>query len=276
MDNRPIGIFDSGVGGLTAVKAVYEIMPHENIVYFGDTARAPYGNLSPQTICDYAGQDINFLQSKNVKAIVAACGTVSSYICTKDFSLPVFEVISPASSTALNLTQSGKIAVLGTHATIAGESYKKRIQSANPSVQVFQQACPELVKFIESGMFRNDSVALEKVLKLYIEPLLGKGIDTVIMGCTHYPLIENLIKKTFEGAVNFISPGFESAKMLNSFLTENNLNSSRNKCGKTDFFVSGDCNLFEDIANTWLSKSTKNSISRADAYADNHCKQAGV
>ena len=185
MDNRPIGIFDSGLGGLTAVKEILSILPQEDIVYFGDTGRVPYGTRSKETIMKYAKQDMAFLQSKNVKMIIAACGTVSSVAghIGEALSLPFTGVLKPTALAACLATHKKRIGIIGTTATIKSGSYQKAILEINPDIQVFAQDCPLFVPLVENGFTSPDSDIVLSVIKHYLQPFMDADIDTLILGC---------------------------------------------------------------------------------------------
>ena len=182
MDNRPIGIFDSGLGGLTAVKEILSILPQEDIVYFGDTGRVPYGTRSKETIMKYAKQDMAFLQSKNVKMIIAACGTVSSVAghIGEALSLPFTGVLKPTALAACLATHKKRIGIIGTTATIKSGSYQKAILEINPDIQVFAQDCPLFVPLVENGFTSPDSDIVLSVIKHYLQPFMDADIDTLI------------------------------------------------------------------------------------------------
>ena len=189
-----IGVFDSGIGGLTVVNALMAQLPGYDIVYFGDTARTPYGSKSPATVLRYARQNTEFLLTHNARMIVMACNTASS-IATNDlttsFDVPIFEVISPAVELALTQSRRGRIGVMGTRATIKSDVYAKKIRALRPEMQVYSQACPLLVPLVEEGWLNRPETAM--IVKKYLHPLKVRQIDTLILGCTHYPIIRNQI-----------------------------------------------------------------------------------
>jgi len=198
MAERPIGIFDSGVGGLTVLKAIRDLLPSENLIYFGDTARVPYGTKSPKTIIKYSIQNAKLLQAYNIKMLVVACNTSSSHaleILKEEFPFPVIGVVKPGAKLAVASTRRGKIGVIGTEATIKSRAYRKEIISLNPFCEVFEKACPLFVPLIEEGWL-NDSVTRE-VANRYLRELIERGIDTLVLGCTHYPLIKGLIGEIY-------------------------------------------------------------------------------
>lgn len=205
--NQPIGLFDSGIGGLTVLRSLVESLPNESFVYLGDTARLPYGSKSPQTIERYLLQNISFLNTVGVKAIVVACNSASTALLGKshEFPVPVYNVIEPGARTALASTNSKRIGVLGTRATVAAEAYVNILKQLDASVEVFQQACPLLVPLVEEG-WEDDPVTLE-IVERYVGPLLDggtKGIDTLVLGCTHYPALREAIGKVAGPGVKLV------------------------------------------------------------------------
>ena len=211
--NHPIGVFDSGVGGLTAVKELRALLPHEDIVYFGDTSRAPYGNRSRDTILRYARQDVNFLLSQKVKMIIAACGTVSSVAASMGQSLPVpfTGVVTPTCRAAVKATKNKRIGVIATAATIDSGSYRKELNALHPEIQVFEQPCPLFVPLVENAFIDPGDQVTNLVAQRYLSGLRGAGVDTLILGCTHYPIISAIISKAMGDQVTLIDSGRETA-----------------------------------------------------------------
>ncbi len=245
MPNRPIGVFDSGVGGLTVLKALREKLPSENLIYFGDTARVPYGTKSPKTIIRYSIENTRLLRSFDVKMVVVACNTSSSYaleILKSEFSnVPIIGVVNPGAKLAVLSTKSGRIGVIGTEATVKSGAYRKAIVSINPFSDVFEKACPLFVPLIEEGWL-EDPVTLE-VARRYLLPLLEKGIDTLVLGCTHYPLIKKVLTNVC-GDVALIDSAEAVANEVVRILP------SRRKSGRGEvrIFVSDKTERFERIA----------------------------
>ena len=197
---RPIGVFDSGIGGLTVVKALRDRLPNETIVYLGDTARVPYGPKSPDTVQRYALELAHMLMQKNAKALVVACNTVSSValpLLTRKFSVPVIGVIEPGARAALQATRNQHVGVIGTRATIRSGAYEKALRATDNNVRVSSRACPLLVPLIEEGLLDDD--VTDRVIVRYLEPLLADGIDTLVLGCTHYPLLSVAIARALGG-----------------------------------------------------------------------------
>ena len=264
MNNNAIGVFDSGLGGLSAVKQMLKAMPNENIIYFGDTSRVPYGNRSRATIRKYAMQDANFLLENNVKMIVAACGTVSSVAPDLENTLkvPYTGVVLPTCFTALKESKNGKVGVIGTSATINSHSYKQRIELKNPSFRVFEQDCPLFVPLVENGFIdRNDEV-VKLIVKKYMAPLKEAGVDTVILGCTHYPILKDAIQDFMGEDVLLIDSGKETALYTKKVLSENGLSNTSEKTGTAKFFVSDTPDNFEKIASLFLEKDMHNKVSQ--------------
>lgn len=263
--NSPIGIFDSGVGGLTTVKALKKLMPNEDIIYFGDTARAPYGSKSKEEIIKYATQSINFLKSFGVKTIAAACGTVSSYIDESPELKNLYGVIEPTCKAAVNASKSMKIGVMGTSATIKSNSYFKKIKSLAPSAEIFQVECPLLVPIIESGTANESNTKLFEILKNYTENFVRNEIDTLILGCTHYPIIKDIILKAIDENITVINSGAEAAENLKNILCTKGLKSNKNSSGKCRFYVSGDIYKFSEIAKIFLNCNVKGDTFKSNS-----------
>ncbi len=264
MNNNAIGVFDSGLGGLSAVKQMLKAMPNENIIYFGDTGRVPYGNRSKETIRRYAMQDANFLLKNNVKMVVAACGTVSSVAPDLRDILPVpyTGVVLPTCFTALNVSKNGKIGVIGTTATINSHSYKARIQEKNPSFEVYEQDCPLFVPLVENGVIDANDMIVKLVVEKYLTPLKEAGVDTVILGCTHYPILKEAIGNFMGESVTLIDSGKETALYTKKVLQEHNLLNTSSDTGTAQFFVSDTPDNFEKIASLFLSTDMKNTAKR--------------
>lgn len=255
----PIGVFDSGLGGLTVVKELVKLLPHEDIVYLGDTARVPYGPRGEDTIKRFSDEDTKFLIGKKVKAIVIACNTSSAvagdYLKKKYSGVPIFNVIDSASKGAA--LYGARIGVIGTHATIENGAYSKKITKFNPGAKIYARACPLFVPFIEEGEI--NSPALKLVAKEYLRPLKGK-IDTLIMGCTHYPIIEKTISKEIGKKVKLVNPGKEMALDVADFLSKNNLLNGQKTHGITKFFVTDITNRFGGTAEIFLGRKISQEL----------------
>ena len=270
MDNRPIGVFDSGLGGLTAFKALAKLLPHEDIVYFGDTGRVPYGTRSRETIVKYARQDMAFLQSRDVKMILAACGTVSSVAGAKGellsdtLNVPFVGVLRPTAREAATATRNGKIGVLGTTATIRSGSYQKELAAINPELQVFGQDCPLFVPLVESGFVQPGDPITRLTVERYLAPMKEVGVDTLILGCTHYPIIAPVISEVMGDDVVLINSGREAARFSVALLAEMNLLTEKNGLGQRHFYVSDRTEGFSSVAGIFLGQDVQGEVSHID------------
>lgn len=217
-----IGVFDSGVGGLTVVCEIFKKLPDYQIVYFGDTARTPYGTKSKETIIKYAREDAKFLLERGAKIIVIACNTVSAIaadILRQELDMPVFEVIMPAVSKAVAITKNKKIGIIGTRATIGSGVYQELIHKTNPEIQVFAEPCPLLVPLVEECWL--DKPETKKIVRKYLQPLKNKQVDTLILGCTHYPVLKHLIQPRIGRRVKLVDSAEEVVNELKNFLASN-------------------------------------------------------
>ena len=254
--NAPIGVFDSGVGGLTVAREIMRQIPNERIVYFGDTARVPYGSKSKDNIIKFSRQIIRFLQTENVKAIVIACNTASALALDEmqqEFDLPILGVVKPGAKVAVETTGNKRIGLIGTEANIRSGVYTRYIKSLDDEAKVFEKACPLFVPLVEEGWLHDD-ITLQ-VASRYLEELKEKDIDTLIMGCTHYPLIRSTIRKVMGDKVNLVNPAYETAIELKNLLERDNL---ANKCDVDSpssmyrFYVSDAEEKFKLFANSIL------------------------
>lgn len=257
MNELSIGIFDSGLGGLTTVKKLQQYLPHENIIYFGDTYNLPYGDKSTETILSYARKNISFLEKQNVKLILVACGTVGSYINLLKSEVPMFDIIAPACEKAVEITKNNTIGVICTDRAFKSNSYKSTIENINKNLYCVQQACPKLVPLIEND-YNNNTEILKTVLKYYLTPVMRENIDTLILGCTHYPVIHNLISEITGEKIKLINPSKEIIIKLIDYMNFHNLNNMYNKnnniTGKSEFYVSGDPEKFKKNSKIFLNK----------------------
>ena len=264
MDNRAIGIFDSGLGGLTCVKKVMEIMPGENIVYFGDTGRVPYGTRSAETIVKYVRQDINFLESLDVKFIIIACGTASSaalpHIADKVKS-PVIGVLEPACAAAVSASKSGKIGVIGTQGTINSGKYLQTIRRISPEAEVISRACPMFVPLVENGY--TSGTVTRIIAEEYLEDIKAQGVDTLILGCTHYPLLRKEIQSIMGDGVTLIDSGAEAAVAARDRLEEIDLLADREQ-GMARYYVSDGVDGFSELGSVFLEKHIEGSVRQVD------------
>lgn len=253
-DSRPIGVFDSGLGGLTVVKELRRFLPDEDIIYFGDTGRVPYGTRSRDTIRRYAREDEGFLLRQNVKLIIAACGTVSSVAAdvSEQLPIPFFEVVSHASKAAAVTTKNGKIGVIGTAATVKSGKHKEYILSCNSDCHVTAQSCSLFVPLVEEGWYGADDVVVTETVRRYLEPIKESGADTLILGCTHYPVLSDAIKKVLGDSVALINAGTATAGAVLEFLKENDLLNESQKGGEVKFFVSDKADSFRRQASILL------------------------
>jgi glutamate racemase len=250
---QPIGVFDSGIGGMTVVRALIRLLPYENIVYFGDTARVPYGPKSPQVVREYALQDTDVLLQHDVKFIVTACNTVSAValdIVQKRAKIPVVGVILPGAEAAVQTSKKKRIGVIGTLGTIFSNAYTNAIRQLDPNVQVFGQPCPLFVPLAEEGWI--DHKATELIAKEYLFPLTLKKIDTLVLGCTHYPILRNVINKVLQDSVTLIDSGEATAVVVKKMLAELNLENTSKLKPNLQFYVSDVPHKFAEIGERFL------------------------
>ena len=269
MDNRPIGVFDSGLGGLTVVRQLLSTLPGEDIVYFGDTGRVPYGTRSPETIEKYTRQDCRFLLSKGVKLIIAACGTVSSVAADLGESLPVpfLGVLAPTARAAAAATKTGKIGVIGTTATIRSGSYRRALAAIDPTLQVFDRDCPLFVPLVENGYFGADNSVTRLVARDYLKDIRAAGVDTLILGCTHYPLIAPIIADLMGPEVALIDPGRETALAARDALASAGL-LREGRAGTARYYVSDTTESFAQLSDWFLGEYAGGPVTRisVDGY----------
>ncbi|MGI6325941.1 MAG: glutamate racemase [Saccharofermentanales bacterium] len=253
---RPIGIFDSGLGGLTVLKEINKEMPGENTVYFGDSGRTPYGNKSPETIVRYTRQIVRFLQEQQVKLIVIACNTVSA--CAADIvrdiaGVPVVEVVTPGAEAAVQATNNRRIGVIGTRNTITSEVYIRAIRDiAGPNIAIFQRACPMFVSLAEEGWWDN-SIA-RAIAAEYLTPLIENDIDTLLLGCTHYPLLVGAISWVTGPAIRLINAGRRVADQVRAALTEHDLINPAEHPPWYGFYTSDSTDQFQEMGSAFLKK----------------------
>lgn len=260
MSEQQIGVFDSGLGGLTAVRELMQILPGENLIYFGDTARVPYGTRSSETIRKFAAQDLRFLLEHDLKAVLVACGTVSSVALPelqRMTDVPVIGVVHPTATAACHATKNGKIGILGTSATVKSGSYQSAIASIDPAISVTAQACPLFVPLVENGYLEGQITELAAME--YIRPLQEAGVDTVILGCTHYPLLKPVLSKLFGPGVALIDSGREAALELAEVLRRREQLSSAAE-GRRRYFVSDQVSNFSHIAGMFLNRNIDGQV----------------
>ena len=251
----PIGVFDSGIGGLTVVKRLASTLPNESIIYFGDTARVPYGSKSNSTVIEYSIQNTKFLLQKNIKALVVACNTASSIAIPelkKMFDIPIIGMIEPGSQMALKNSKSNKIGVIGTRATINNLAYSKEIKKLNNSAEVFEKPCPLFVPLAEEGWIRHQ--ATYEIAEEYLKELREVGIDTLVLGCTHYPILCEVIQKVIGSDVTLIDSGIASSEVIKSELEKLNLLSDVKTSGGQEYYVSDIPAKFKEVAELFLGR----------------------
>ena len=253
--SAPVGVFDSGVGGLTVAREIMRQLPNENIVYFGDTARVPYGSKSKDNIIRYSRQIINFLKTKNVKAIVIACNTASALaldVVREEIDIPIIGVVEPGARAALEVTQTKKIGVIGTEATIRSAMYEKIIQGRDPEAAVIGKACPLFVPLVEEGFAKHK--VTEEIIDYYLASLLETDIDSLILGCTHYPLLRSRIREYVGNRITLVNPAYETAMDLKKMLEERNMENTGEgqEHAFYSFYVSDAADKFKQFANSIL------------------------
>ena len=255
MKESAIGIFDSGLGGLTVFSALHHFLPQESLFYLGDTARLPYGNKSASTVQRYAQEDADFLVQQGVKLLVVACNTASAFALQtlrEHFSLPIFGVIEPGARAAVQVTRNKKIGVLGTRGTVASGAYDKELLALDPELKVFSQACPLFVPLVEEAW--HESAEARSIAAFYAAPLLQAGVDTVILGCTHYPLLKPLLQEIFGKNVQLIDAGRVLAEELQAFLQSKNWCATHRK-PQLEVWVSDVPQRFAELAQIFFGES---------------------
>lgn len=262
--NRPIGIFDSGVGGLTVVKEVFKALPNEEIVYLGDTARVPYGTKSLETIKRFSIENVKFLMRFNVKLIIVACNTSSSIslpILRNTFKIPIVGVIKPGVKKALSLTKNCKVGIIGTPATVKSRTYEKEIKQISKDIKVFSKACPLFVPLAEEG-WTNGSITSE-IAKKYLKSFSRKKIDTLVLGCTHYPLLKNVISKAIGKSVRIIDSASSVVDEVKDILKAKGILSNTSRKPKHIFFATDAVEHFVKLGERFLGRKIKKA-KRAD------------
>jgi glutamate racemase len=256
--NRPIGIFDSGIGGLTVVRSVRRQLPEEDIIYFGDTARVPYGNKSKATVIRFTREIMDFMMAKKVKMVVVACNTASSLglpILKRNYKVPVVGVITPGADEAISVSRNRRIGVIGTKSTIASGAYEKEIRKIDRRYQVFSRSCPLFVPLVENRFFADPIT--RHVARIYLNGMKKKRIDTLILGCTHYPLLKGIIGQVM-GEVRLVDSSVAVAKEVSSSLLGSGMKARRRgRKGKTRYYVSDDPEDFQRSAGIFLKEGIK-------------------
>lgn len=256
--SNPIGIFDSGIGGLTVVKSIDQFLASESIVYFGDTARVPYGSKSNATIIEYALQDAKFLLSKNVKLIVVACNTASSVAMERlrsEFEIPVIGMIEPGAKGAIEASKNKRIGVIGTESTISNKAYSNELMRLDNSVEVFEKACPLFVPLAEEGWTNHKATKL--IAEEYLNELKDKDIDTLILGCTHYPILRDIIQEVVGHSVTLIDSGSASSVEVEAYLSGRGIKNTSNILGYHQYYVSDVPKKFKQIAERFLGREVE-------------------
>lgn len=257
-NSNPIGIFDSGIGGLTVVKSIDSSLASENIIYFGDTARVPYGSKSNSTIIEYSIQDAKFLFSKNVKLIVVACNTASSVALEKlrsEFDIPVIGMIEPGAKAAIEVTKNKKIGVIGTDSTVSNRAYSNALLNLDTSIEVFEKACPLFVPLAEEGWISHKATKL--IAEEYLNELKQKNIDTLILGCTHYPILRDIIQEVVGDDVTLIDSGSAASVEVENYLNGRGIKNTSNNLGSHEYYVSDVPKKFKQIAERFLGREVE-------------------
>ena len=266
MDRRPIGVFDSGLGGLTAVRELARLMPEEDLVYFGDTGRVPYGGRSRDILIKYARQDTAFLRSFDPKAIVIACGTVSTTaldVLQRENDIPIFGVVEPAVRAAALASRNHRVGLIGTRASIRSGAYERLLARLHPGAEVTARACPLFVPLVENGRFLPGDIVAETVAAEYLAPIQAAGVDTLILGCTHYPLMRKLIGQIMGEQVILVNPAYETARGLKELLKQKGLENQKEIAESENpyaFYVSDTVDKFQQFAENILTYSAENTM----------------
>ncbi|MGJ7920507.1 glutamate racemase [Neobacillus sp. LXY-4] len=253
--NTPIGIIDSGVGGLTVAKEIMRQLPYEEIVYLGDTARCPYGPRPSEEVQLFTWQMTHFLLRKNIKMLVIACNTATAVVLeqiSNQLPIPVIGVINPGARAALKHTYNNKVGIIGTEGTVKSRAYDKALKSINKRVNVTSLACPKFVPLVESGEYSGP--VAKKIVAETLQPLRNKGLDTLILGCTHYPLLEPVIKNIMGKSVSVISSGEETAREVSTILSYKGILNDNEVEPKHEFYTTGSSTIFAKIASEWLER----------------------
>ena len=265
MPERYIGIFDSGLGGLTAVKELMHLLPEEPIVYFGDTGRVPYGTKSNETIIKYARSDIKFLNTFDLKMVIIACGTVSTIALSHlggELSVPIFGVVSAAAKAAAEATRNGKVGIIGTNGSIRSGAYARLIAQENPEIETFSVACPLFVPLVETGHTTGEIARL--AAEEYLGSIRAAGVDTLVLGCTHYPLLKETIASVMGEHVTLIDPGKVTAGFVKEYLTAHHLLCKKPVVNQHRFFVSDCPEDFMALGSAFLNQPIPGGVEKID------------
>lgn len=257
-DNRPIGIFDSGVGGLTVVRSLLEKLPQESFIYFGDTAHVPYGNKSEQQLMAYAREIIAFLLDQDVKAIIIACGTHSSITLPRiaeDYNIPLLGVVKAAARCAVKTTRNGKIGIAATQATVNSRAYTNAIQHLDSNFRVYEVACPRFVPLVEAGKLEEEET--RAAVSEYLQPLLDQGIDSLVLGCTHYPFLTKVISDFTGQGIEVIDPSCKTVEQVIDIFSRHDLFKQQNQTCFREFYVSGNDESFYKVGRLLIGDTIK-------------------
>lgn len=260
-ERNPIGIFDSGVGGLTVLKEVRKKLPREHIIYLGDTARVPYGIRSAQTVLKYSLANTDFLLRQNIKLLVIACNTASAVATSalrEKYSIPVVDVVGPGARKAVAVTQNNRIGIIGTEGTIQSGAYEKAIKRYNQNIEIFTQSCPLFVPLAEEGWCAKDDTIVLLTAKRYLATLKASTIDTLVLGCTHYPLLKAAIQETVGDRIKLIDSAEETACEVLRMLSENNILTTDEHAGENTFYLTDIPHRFTETGRLFLGQELSN------------------
>lgn len=268
MDRRPIGIFDSGLGGLTAVSELMKLMHGEQIIYLGDSANMPYGEKTHEQIVEMSRRDMEFLVSLGVKVIFIACGTATSnalQVLKKESPVPVFGVVDASIKEALEATRNGRIGLLATRASVTAGTFENMLKERKPNILVSAKACPRFATMVEDGIFEKDDERVVAAAEEYLPCLKEADVDTVILGCTHYPLLADVISEYMGESVELISSGAAAARELAKYLCENSMENDLSN-GKIEFFTTGNSTSFAEKASRMISRDISSKLTRIEPF----------
>lgn len=252
----PVGVFDSGIGGLTVAKEIIRRLPKENLVYLGDTARVPYGTKSSRTVITYSESNAKFLLSKGIKLLVVACNTASAVALPSlrwDYEIPVIGVIEPGARKAARVTETGKVGVIGTPSTIRSNAYLKALENIAPEIEVYSKSCPLFVALADEGW--TDGEVPELIAKRYLETLKEQDIDVLILGCTHYPILKSTIQKIMGRGVTLVDSAEETAWEIERVLEENKIANTKSDCPSREFYLTDVSETFVSVAGRFLGSN---------------------
>ncbi|NLH02227.1 MAG: glutamate racemase [Clostridiales bacterium] len=268
MDNRAIGVFDSGLGGLTAAQELLGLLPYEHIIYLGDSYNMPYGEKPQDKIIEMSRRNLQFLLEKDVKAVFVACGTATSNaleILIKESPVPVFGVVEPAVREAVECTKNGNIGLLATKASVRAGTYEELIKKLAPEISVTAKACPKFATMVEDGIFDKDDIRVYEAVQEYLPPLKFANVDTIILGCTHYPLLSDVISEYMGGKVRLISAGAAAARSICSYLCKNGMTAER-EFHKTEYYTTGDFARFAHTAQLMLKRDISSELIEIEPF----------